>query len=103
MDVNTVPRLVSLENSCPKPSMIKSRAVHDSNIDDPFVSFTFQPNLTNSELNCKFMVYIAFLIMTSYPFFVMSCPSSHSVSTTNTNEPTLERNVHMREYQGKCF
>uniref|UniRef100_A0AAF5Q2D1 Palmitoyltransferase n=2 Tax=Wuchereria bancrofti TaxID=6293 RepID=A0AAF5Q2D1_WUCBA len=50
MNVNTIPGLIPLEKTCSKLNVIKSRAIHDSNIDKPFVSFTFQENFTNNEL-----------------------------------------------------
>lgn len=50
LNVNTIPGLIPLEKTCSKLGVIKSRAIHDSNIDNPYVSFTFQENFTNNEL-----------------------------------------------------
>ncbi|VDN84470.1 unnamed protein product, partial [Brugia pahangi] len=50
LNVNTIPGLNPLEKTCSKLGVIKSRAIHDSNIDNPYVSFTFQENFTNNEL-----------------------------------------------------
>ncbi|KAM3721411.1 Palmitoyltransferase ZDHHC1 [Dirofilaria immitis] len=47
MDINTESGLAALEKSFSKSNIMKSRAIHDSNIDNPYVSFTFHTNLTD--------------------------------------------------------
>lgn len=42
--------LKPLEKTFPKLNVIKSRAVHDSNVGNAYVSFTLQDELTNNKL-----------------------------------------------------
>lgn len=65
MNVNAIPGLAPLEKTGSKLSVIKSRAVHDSNIDNPYVSFTFQENLTNNRL--KWYKVVQFLLHFMHP------------------------------------
>uniref|UniRef100_A0A0R3RUN1 Uncharacterized protein n=1 Tax=Elaeophora elaphi TaxID=1147741 RepID=A0A0R3RUN1_9BILA len=48
LPVNT--GLAPFEKTCSKLNVSKSRAIHDSNIDNPYVSFTFQEGFTNNGL-----------------------------------------------------